>query len=57
VLALAVYTTGTLAKLFSEAVEAIRGFQYAQTCAVPIVLVVGVTLIDVASARLRRRFI
>jgi phosphonate transport system permease protein len=122
VLALAVHTTGTLAKLFSEAVEAIdprpvegiratgahklvevlygvlpqvlplwlsftlyrfesnvrsasvvgmvgaggigvvlyeviRGFQYAQTCAVLIILVVTVSLIDLASARLRRRFI
>jgi len=122
VLALAVHTTGTLAKLFSEAVEAIdprpvegiratgahtlveivygvipqvlplwlsftlyrfesnvrsasvvgmvgaggigvvlfeviRGFQYAQTCAVLIILAVSVTLIDLLSARLRQRFI
>jgi phosphonate transport system permease protein len=122
VLALAVHTTGTLAKLFSEAVEAIdprpvegiratgahrlveivygvvpqvlplwlsftlyrfesnvrsasvvgmvgaggigvvlyeviRGFQYAQTCAVLIILVLSVTLIDLASAVLRRRLI
>ncbi len=122
VLALAVHTTGTLAKLFSEAVEAIdprpvegiratgakklveiaygvlpqvmplwvsftlyrfesnvrsasvvgmvgaggigvvlyeviRGFQYAQTCAVLLILVASVTLIDVASARLRKWFI
>ena len=122
VLALAVHTTGTLAKLYSEAVEAIdprpvegiratgahklveivfgvipqvmplwlsftlyrfesnvrsasvvgmvgaggigvvlfeviRGFQYAQTCAVLIILVVCVTLIDLLSARLRNRFI
>jgi len=122
VLALAVHTTGTLAKLFSEAVEAIdprpaegiratgahklveivygvipqvmplwlsfvlyrfesnvrsasvvgmvgaggigvvlfeviRGFQYAQTCAVLIILAVSVTLIDIASATLRKRFI
>lgn len=122
VLALAIHTTGTLAKLFSEAVEAIdprpvegiratgarklveivygvlpqvmplwlsftlyrfesnvrsasvvgmvgaggigvvlfeviRGFQYAQTCAVLIILVVSVTLIDVVSAHLRKRFI
>lgn len=122
VLALAVHTTGTLAKLFSEAVEAIdprpvegiratgahtlvevlygvipqvlplwlsftlyrfesnvrsasvvgmvgaggigvvlfeviRGFQYAQTCAVLIILAVTVTLIDLVSARLRGRFI
>ena len=122
VLALAVHTTGTLAKLFSESVEAIdprpvegiratgahklveivygvlpqvmplwlsftlyrfesnvrsasvvgmvgaggigvvlfeviRGFQYAQTCAVLLILVVCVTLIDVLSAMLRKRFI
>jgi len=122
VLALAVHTTGTLAKLFSESVEAIdarpvegiratgahklvevvhgvvpqvlplwlsftlyrfesnvrsasvvgmvgaggigvvlyeviRSFQYAQTCAVLLILVVTVSLIDMASARLRGRFI
>jgi phosphonate transport system permease protein len=122
VLALAVHTTGTLAKLFSEAVEAIdprpvegiratgahklvevvygvlpqvaplwvsfalyrfesnvrsasvvgmvgaggigvvlyeviRGFQYAQTCAVLLILIASVTLIDVVSARLRQRLI
>ncbi len=122
VLALAVHTTGTLAKLFSESVEAIdprpvegiratgahklveivygvipqvmplwlsftlyrfesnvrsasvvgmvgaggigvvlfeviRSFQYAQTCAVLIILVVSVTLIDMLSATLRKRFI
>jgi len=122
VLALAVHTAGTLAKLFSEAVEAIdprpveglrasgaprlyeichgvlpqvmplwlsfalyrfesnvrsasvvgmvgaggigvvlfeviRGFQYAQTCAVLLMLVLVVSLIDLASAWLRRRFI
>jgi phosphonate transport system permease protein len=37
--------------------EVIRGFQYAQTCAVLIMLVVCVTLIDLASAALRQRFI
>ena len=122
VLALTVHTTGTLAKLFSEAVEAIdprpvegiratgahklveivygvlpqvmplwlsftlyrfesnvrsasvvgmvgaggigvvlfeviRGFQYSATCAVLIVLVVSVSLIDMLSSALRRRFI
>ena len=122
VLALAVHTTGTLAKLFSEAVEAIdprpvegiratgahklveivygvlpqvmplwlsftlyrfesnvrsasvvgmvgaggigvvlfeviRGFQYAQTCAVLLILVLSVSLIDLLSATLRKRFI
>lgn len=122
VLALALHTTGTLAKLFSEAVEAIdprpvegiratgvhklveifygvipqvlplwlsftlyrfesnvrsasvvgmvgaggigvvlyeviRSFQYSQTCALLIILVLTVTLIDVSSAWLRQRFI
>lgn len=122
VLALAIHTTGSLAKLFSEAVEAIdprpvegiratgahklveiaygvipqvmplwlsfalyrfesnvrsasvvgmvgaggigavlfeviRSFQYAQTCAVLIILAVSVTLIDLLSATLRKRFI
>lgn len=122
VLALAVHTTGTLAKLFSEAVEAIdprpvegiratgagipvevvygvlpqvmplwlsftlyrfesnvrsasvvgmvgaggigvvlfeviRGFQYAQTAAVLLILIVTVSLIDMASAWIRGRFI
>ena len=122
VLALAIHTTGTLAKLFSEAVESIdprpveglratgahplveivygvlpqvmplwlsytlyrfesnvrsasvvgmvgaggigvvlyeviRSFQYAQTCAVLIVLILSVTAIDLASAALRRRYI
>ena len=37
--------------------EVIRGFQYAQTCAVLIILVVSVSLIDLLSARLRRRFL
>lgn len=37
--------------------EVIRGFQYAQTCAVLIILVVTVSLIDLLSARLRQRFI
>ena len=37
--------------------EVIRGFQYAQTCAVLIILVVSVSLIDLVSARLRNRFI
>lgn len=122
VLALAVHTTGTLAKLFSESVEAIdprpvegiratgahrlvevihgvvpqvlplwlsftlyrfesnvrsasvvgmvgaggigvvlyeviRSFQYAQTAAVLLILIVTVSLIDLASAKLRKRFI
>jgi phosphonate transport system permease protein len=37
--------------------EVIRGFQYAQTCAVLLILVVTVSLIDLLSARLRQRFI
>jgi phosphonate transport system permease protein len=37
--------------------EVIRSFQYAQTCAVLLMLVVTVTLIDVFSAWLRNRFI
>ena len=34
--------------------EVIRGFQYAQTCAVMIIIIVFVTFIDIASARIRR---
>jgi phosphonate transport system permease protein len=37
--------------------EVIRSFQYAQTCAVLLMLVLTVTLIDVFSAWLRQRFI
>jgi phosphonate transport system permease protein len=37
--------------------EAIRGFQYAQTCAVILIIIVFVTAIDLASARIRRIFI
>ena len=37
--------------------EAIRGFQYAQTCAVMIIVIAVVTATDVASARIRERFI
>jgi phosphonate transport system permease protein len=37
--------------------EVIRSFQYAQTCAVLAILVVTVTLIDLASAWMRRRLI
>ena len=37
--------------------EIIRGFQYAQTCAVMIIIVVTVTLIDLVSARLRRALV
>jgi phosphonate transport system permease protein len=37
--------------------EIIRGFYYAETCAVMIIIVITVSLIDLASARLRRIFI
>jgi phosphonate transport system permease protein len=37
--------------------EVIRGFQYAQTCAVLIILIATVSLIDMLSAWLRRRLI
>jgi phosphonate transport system permease protein len=37
--------------------EVIRGFQYAQTCAVLIILIVTVSLIDLLSAWFRRRLI
>ncbi len=37
--------------------EQIRGFYFAETCAVMIIIVVSVTLIDVVSSRLRRLFI
>jgi phosphonate transport system permease protein len=37
--------------------EIIRGFYYAETCAVLIIVVVTVSLIDLASATIRKRFI
>ena len=37
--------------------EIIRSFQYAQTCAVMIMIIVTVSLIDLASARVRKAFI
>lgn len=37
--------------------EVIRGFQYPQTCAVLLMLVLSVTLIDIVSAQLRKRLI
>ncbi len=37
--------------------EIIRGFQYAETCAVMIIIVVSVTVIDVISARVRKSLI
>ena len=37
--------------------EIIRGFQYAETCAVMIIIVVSVTVIDLISARIRQALI
>ena len=37
--------------------EVIRGFEYAQTCAVMLIIIVFVTTIDIASARIRKLFI
>ena len=37
--------------------EVIRGFEYAQTCAVMLIIIVFVSLIDVVSARVRKLFI
>ena len=37
--------------------EIIRGFQYAETCAVMIIIIVTVTIIDVISARIRKSLI
>jgi phosphonate transport system permease protein len=37
--------------------EIIRGFQYAQTCAVMLIIIVTVSLIDLASARVRKFFV
>ena len=37
--------------------EIIRGFQYAETCAVMLIIVVSVTLIDLLSARIRKLLI
>ena len=37
--------------------KVIRSFQYAQTCAVLLILVISVTAIDVGSAWLRKRVI
>lgn len=34
--------------------EIIRGFQYAQTCAVMVIIIVSVTVIDLVSARIRK---
>jgi phosphonate transport system permease protein len=37
--------------------EAIRGFQFAQTCALLIVIILVVSLLDIISQRLRKQFI
>jgi len=37
--------------------EVIRGFYFAQTCAVMLMIIVTVSLIDLLSASLRRRFL
>jgi len=37
--------------------EAIRGFQLAQTCAILIIIIVAVSVIDIVSQRLRKHFI
>ena len=37
--------------------ENIRGFYYAETCAVMIIIVLTVSLIDLGSARIRKSFI
>lgn len=37
--------------------EIIRGFQYAETCAVMIIIIITVSVIDLASARIRKAFI
>jgi len=37
--------------------EIIRGFQYAETCAVMIIIVIGVSAIDLVSARIRKMLI
>jgi phosphonate transport system permease protein len=37
--------------------EVIRGFYFAQTCAVMIMIIITVSLLDLLSAWLRRRFL
>ena len=37
--------------------EIIRGFQYAETCAVMIIIVVSVSIIDLISARIRKALV
>jgi phosphonate transport system permease protein len=37
--------------------EIIRSFQYAETCAVMIIIIVSVTVIDLISARIRQALV
>jgi phosphonate transport system permease protein len=37
--------------------EAIRGFQFAQTCALLLVIILVVSVLDIISQRLRKQFI
>jgi len=37
--------------------EIIRGFQYAETCAVMIIIILSVSVIDLVSARIRQHFV
>jgi phosphonate transport system permease protein len=37
--------------------EIIRGFQYAETCAVMLIIIVTVSVIDLISARIRQFFV
>jgi phosphonate transport system permease protein len=37
--------------------EIIRGFQYAETCAVMLIIILTVSVIDVLSARIRKFFV
>ena len=37
--------------------EIIRGFQYAETCAVMLIIIVTVSVIDLVSARIRQFFV
>jgi phosphonate transport system permease protein len=37
--------------------EIIRGFQYAETCAVMLIIIVTVSIIDLVSARIRQFFV
>ena len=37
--------------------EVIRGFEYAQTCAVMLIIITFVSTIDIVSSRIRKQFI